>query len=297
MTNDPLVSVIIPTWGRAELVRRAIESVRQQTYRNVEILVVDDASPDETRDVVKRIADARIRYIRHEETRGAPAARNSGIRAAEGEYIAFLDDDDEWREDKLKRQFTVIDQYYAVLSGVLVNGKYPRVIGTREVTLADLQKGNRYPPSTLLVRTSAIREVLFDESLREGEDWDVYIRLAKRYRIGYIPEPLVFLNDGVHRRVTNEVRNQPVSELEKRMAMLIKHREFFSAYWFRYHMASIILTYIMARSGKWRQLRYAVGKCGVLPVLGVLVAKVARAIRRLGADVENAVLVRDRSKE
>ena len=296
MTNKLLVSVIIPTYNRAALVPRAIESVRRQTYRNLEILVVDDGSPDDTEDVVRRIVDPRIRYIRHEKNRGLPAVRNTGIRVAEGKYLAFLDDDDEWKEDKLEKQLSVIGPYDAVLTGALVNGKYLRLHGKHEVTLEDLRKGNSFPPSTLLVKTSVIRDVLFDENLRQGEDWDAYIRLAQRYRIGYIREPLLLLSDGSHQRMTNEVKNQPLSELDKRMVMLIKHQDFFGRYWFRRHMASIILTYIRTRSGKLRQLRYAMYRCGVLPVLGALTAKMMRALRRMRADVQYGLFPRNCSR-
>lgn len=295
MTNKPLVSVIIPTCKRASLVSRAIESARRQTYENLEILVVDDGSPDNTEEVVKGIADSRIRYIRHEQSRGAPAVRNTGIQAAEGMYVAFLDDDDEWREDKLERQLSYIGAYDAVLTGALVNGKYLRLHGKREITLDDLRKGNNFPPSTLVAKTSVMRKVPFDEGLRQGEDWDVYIRLAQRYRIGYVSEPLLLLSDGSHQRVTNEARNKPLTELEKRMAMLIKHKDFFGKYWFRRHTASVILTYIRARSGKLRQLRYAIDRCGVFPVLAVLTAKVSRALRRIGADVKNGLPARKHS--
>src|SRR6266566_844385 len=103
-----LITVIIPTYRRAALVPNAIHSAQRQTYRNIEILVVDDGSPDDTTDVVQNIHDVRLRYIRHDVNRGLPAARNTGIRGAAGDYIAFLDDDDEWREDKLERQLKVI---------------------------------------------------------------------------------------------------------------------------------------------------------------------------------------------
>lgn len=292
MSSESLVSVIIPTYKRAALVPRAIESVRRQTYQNLEILVVDDGSPDNTEDVVKRIVDSRIRYIRHEKNRGLPAVRNTGIRAAGGKYVAFLDDDDEWKEDKLEKQLRVIGQYDAVLAGALVNGKYLTSHGKPEVTLEDLRKGNSFPPSTLLVKTAVIRDVWFDEDLRQGEDWDAYIRLAQRYRIGYVREPLLLLSDGSHQRMTNEAKNQPLSELDKRMVMLVKHKDFFGAYWFRRHMASVILTYMRARRGKLRQVRYAIHRCGVFPVIGVLAAKATRALQRVRADVQHGRLGR-----
>lgn len=285
MNAEPLVSVIIPTYRRAALVPRAIESVRRQTYRNLEILVVDDASPDDTREVVESIADTRLRYIRHDKNKGLPAVRNTGIRSARGEYIAFLDDDDEWKEEKLEKQLDAIGSFDAVLTGALVDGRYLKSHGGSEVTLNDLRRGNNFPPSTLMVKASAIREVWFDEDLRQGEDWDAYIRLAQRHRIGYVNEPLLLLSDGSHQRMTNEARNLSLPELEKRMTMLVKHRDFFGDYWFRRHTAGVILSYIRVRTGRLRQIRYAIRRCGALPVLGTLGSKIARGFRRIIADV------------
>ena len=108
MNKNPTVSVIIPTYNRAHLVDRAIQSVLNQTYKDFELIIVDDGSTDNTEDIIKEFQkkDERIKYIRHEENRGGSAARNTGIKAAKGEYIAFLDSDDEWLPIKLGRQIS-----------------------------------------------------------------------------------------------------------------------------------------------------------------------------------------------
>ncbi|MFC6990634.1 glycosyltransferase family 2 protein [Haladaptatus sp. GCM10025707] len=92
----PTVSVVIPTYNRSEEVTHAIDSVLAQTYDDFELLVVDDGSTDDTEEVVTSYDDDRVKFIEHEENQGAPAARNTGIEHAEGEYVAFLDSDDEW---------------------------------------------------------------------------------------------------------------------------------------------------------------------------------------------------------
>ena len=283
MTEKPLVSVVIATYKRSGLVPRAIESVRKQTYRNVEILVVDDGSPDNTRAVVESIPDDRIRYIRHEKNKGLPAARNTGIRAAQGEYIAFLDDDDEWREHKLERQLQAIEHYDAVVCGALINGR-PRSVHDRpDVTLDDLR--NYIPdPSGLLVKASVIRDLLFDESLREGEDWDAFIRIAQRHTIGFIEEPLVLYNDGGHQRMTNEATDQTGPELEKDTAVLDKHRHLFGEKWFRYHLARKLTSHIHSRRNKLHCIGYAVRRCGIVPVAAVMADKIRRQIRALTVD-------------
>jgi glycosyltransferase involved in cell wall biosynthesis len=101
--KNPKVSVIIPTYNRAEYLGRSIQSVLNQTYQDFELIIVDDGSTDNTRDIVAQFHDKRLNYIRHETNLGVAAARNSGVRAARGIYLAFQDSDDEWLEQLICR--------------------------------------------------------------------------------------------------------------------------------------------------------------------------------------------------
>ena len=107
---NPKVSVVVTTYNRAALLPRAIRSVLAQTYEDYELIIVDDCSTDDTPDVIRTFVDSRIRVVRHAENTGQSAAINTGIRLARGEYIAFLDDDDEWVESKLLRQVRALDE-------------------------------------------------------------------------------------------------------------------------------------------------------------------------------------------
>ncbi|WP_169924013.1 glycosyltransferase family 2 protein [Sulfurifustis variabilis] len=276
---DALVTVVIPTYNRAALLPKAIASVLRQTHARFEIVVVDDGSTDATATVVSSLQDPRIRYVRHERNRGLPAARNTGIRAARGEYVAFIDDDDEWREDKLERQLQVIGRYDAVLATGVADGYPLRIHRRPEISLDDLRKGS-FNPSSLLAKTSVLRDVMFDESLRQGEDWDAFIRIGKRYSIGWLPEPLLIYNEGSHVRMTNEAKTTSVTELERRMAVLRKHREFFGERWYEYHVADNLLSYIATRADRLSCVRYAIRRCGVLPVATVLADKTRRFVVR-----------------
>src|SRR6056297_1399486 len=100
----PTVSVIVPTYNRADSLPRTIDSVLAQTHDDLELVVVDDASTDDTETVVERYEDDRVTYLEHATNRGGSAARNTGIRASDGDYVAFLDSDDEWHPEKLERQ-------------------------------------------------------------------------------------------------------------------------------------------------------------------------------------------------
>lgn len=104
LNEKPTVSVILPTYNRAHLVGRAIQSVLDQMYQDFEIIVVDDGSGDNTEEIINGFTDTRIRYVKHQKNKGGSAARNTGIKLAKGKYIAFQDSDDEWLPDKLEKQ-------------------------------------------------------------------------------------------------------------------------------------------------------------------------------------------------
>jgi glycosyltransferase involved in cell wall biosynthesis len=276
---SPEVSVVIATYNRAILLPRAIQSVFRQSYQDFEIIIVDDCSSDNTREVVLSMCDPRIRYIRHNANRG-PAGRNTGITAARGQYIAFLDDDDEWRQDKLEKQLKVAETSDAVVSGALINKNRVKLHRKPFVTLHDLRKGNEFSPSSLLARASVFANLRFDENLRQGEDWDALIRIAGRFSIGYVAEPLLFYNDGSHTRMTSEAKNLPIAELETRMRVLYKHRDFFGPFWFKHHVAMTLLSYFFYRDKKVAQLFHAIRQCGFLPVICAFGTKIMRRLRR-----------------
>ena len=125
IANGLLVSVIIPTYNRADVVKRAINSAQLQTYKNLEIIVVDDASVDNTAEVVKSIIDHRLNYICHRTNLGGSEARNTGIKQAQGQYIAFLDSDDVWLADKLMAQLEAIAPH-ASQSNIVCYGQFQK---------------------------------------------------------------------------------------------------------------------------------------------------------------------------
>lgn len=276
----PLISVVIPTYRRSHIVGAAIDCALAQTHRELEVLIVDDGSPDDTEAVVRRYADrdARVRYVRHATNKGLPAARNTGIHAARGRYIAFLDDDDRWHPRKLERQLHTMQSADAMLCIAVANGRPLRRLRGTRVTLDDLRRGS-FDPSSLLAKTEVLRDVLFDETLREGEDWDAFIRIGQKYSIGWLPEPLLLYNDGDHTRMTSEAKTFTPLELERRTATLTKHRQFFGEWWYRYHLAAALMPYISSRPRKLRHVVHAVQRCGVWAVGAVFAAKAQRYLR------------------
>ncbi|PWT85604.1 MAG: glycosyl transferase [Acidobacteria bacterium] len=197
----PRVTVILPTHNRASLLPRAINSVLAQTFTDFELLVIDDASNDASAQLIRGFSDPRIIYIRHEVNRGEAESRNTGIRHARGEYIAYLDDDDEWVPIKLDKQVKVLDSSPPE-TGVVYTGcdhielGTGRKVGTRKVSrrgrvLEHLLRENFLPGPTALVRKKCFQEVgEYDSTVRYGPDWEMWIRIARYFDFEVIPEPL-----------------------------------------------------------------------------------------------------------
>ncbi len=199
----PKVSVVIPTYNRPEFLASAIASVLNQTFQDFEIIVVDDASTDETPEVVDSFKDSKIKYIRHEINKGGSAARNTGIKASSSEYIAFLDDDDEWLPEKLKKQVEILDNCPQKVGGVYtgflkIDKASEKIIGQsiplgKGSFIDDLIKDNRIgTTSTHLLRRECFQKVgLFDENLPSSQDFDMWVRLSREFHFEFIKEPLV----------------------------------------------------------------------------------------------------------
>lgn len=213
----PLVSVVIPTYNRAHLLPAAIESVRRQTFRDLEIIVVDDASADDTDAVVHGIGDRRVRYFRHDENRGGGAARNTGIARARGAYIAFLDSDDRWLSEKLALQlkrFEGAPQSLGVVYTAFRKANWRRQPVVAEdpgnLTHRLLVRNVVGSTSTPLIRTDCLKQCGgFDETLPSCQDWDLWIRLSGKWRFDYIPTPLVSYH---HQSVSISMNRRAVVE-------------------------------------------------------------------------------------
>lgn len=209
MTTDeprnPKVTVIIPTYNRANQMVRSISSVLGQTYGDFELIIVDDASSDNTAEIMASFDDERVKCIRREQNGGAAAARNTGIRAATGEFVAFNDSDDEWLPDKLERQmevFEIVPSKVGVVycdSWLVHNGKEgllraPNIMPEDGMVFRRALAGHVYG---IGVQTAIFRKEcfeiagLFDENLRVEEDSEFFIRVCKHYCLYHISVPLV----------------------------------------------------------------------------------------------------------
>jgi glycosyltransferase involved in cell wall biosynthesis len=227
--RDPLVTVVIPTRNRCHLLPRALRSVLRQTVRELELVVVDDASSDGTRELVEGLSDDRVRLARHRLRRGASAARNTGIRLARGEYVAFLDDDDQWLPGKLAQQLELIEGAPPEL-GVVYGGYHVasqrsrRVVATslppeRPLGHSDFLDSTGFMTSIPLIRRRCLEEVgLFDEELPGCQDVDLWIRLAERFAFQAVPGVLAIHN--IHGR---QISTNLKAKIRAKEMVLLKH--------------------------------------------------------------------------
>lgn len=209
--DERYVSIILPTYNRAHSIMKSIDSILCQTYPYWELLVIDDGSTDNTKDLVAEIAasDTRVRYYKRAQNMGASAARNEGIRKSKYEYIAFQDSDDIWKADKLEKQMKIFVNkpetglVYCSYEGVRFDGTKVVVPDFSEGVhnlqgnmYKRLLSGNVIGGPTVVIRKGCLEKCqvqgqFFDESLTCLEDWELFLRIAKEFEVGFVAESLL----------------------------------------------------------------------------------------------------------
>ena len=264
------VSVILPTYNRGSTIRRAVASVLKQTFEDLELIIVDDGSTDDTLQFLRSIDDPRVKIVALATNRGLGAARNAGIAEATSPYLAFQDSDDEWLVTFLERQLAILEsaapEFGACHCGKIQYGRDDqRNFGKRRAAyMPDLARpiveGDLYKEvlkhaivstQTLVVRTELIRQVGgFDESLRIGLDWELSTRLTQITKYKFIDEPLVMtflMPDSVsHRRLAGAYTLQQI--LDKNAATYQQDARLHSE-----KLVDMARTY--QKAGQWKNAR------------------------------------------
>jgi glycosyltransferase involved in cell wall biosynthesis len=261
-SRTDLISVVIPTKNRAQRLVKAIVSAQQQIGVTLEILIVDDASTDNTEEVVRSLADndGRIKYLRHHQSAGGGAARNTGIECAEGTLVAFLDDDDEWYENKLKLQLELLKNdplAVAASSSFFLSrsGKSDQLItitppGDRQQLLRLNHLGGA---SVCLAWRKILIDIRgLDPLLRSSQDWDLWLKLHKKGSIVVAQEPLVkyYVHNGI--RITGNLEN----EYQGRKGIFFRYRKEMNSET-RKHTLAMLIFYraIIYDQPLWRRIR------------------------------------------
>jgi glycosyltransferase involved in cell wall biosynthesis len=212
--TNPLVSCIIPTKNRPFLVTRAIQSVLGQSYHNIEIIVIDDSTNDETQKALTSLG-GQIRYIKNERSRGAPYSRNIGLNEARGDAVTFLDDDDLWLPKKIELQLEHMQRFPIVSCNYIriIKGRKEYVRKPPVVSFENMLYYNYLGScSFLMFDASAINECFFDETLAAGQDWDIVLSVMRKKNIrevGIVDSYLVEYDDGLHERISTTMGTGP----------------------------------------------------------------------------------------
>lgn len=260
----PTVSIIIPCYNGGDTISRAIESIFNQTYQDFEIIVINDSSTDNSEEVALRYQkkDKRIRYIKHDFNRGASAARNTGIKNSLGKFIAFLDADDEWFNEKLQKQVEFFKKNKDESLGVIYCGMIsvnehgrksywmPRIKGD---ILIELLKRNVVlggMSSCLIKKVVFDKCGLFDESekMQNNEDYELFLRIAQNSKFNFLEEYLVkcyFSKEGVTYETTI---SNPIKGVSTSLYILEKHKLLYIKYPIAYsnHLKYIGIQYLWA---------------------------------------------------
>jgi glycosyltransferase involved in cell wall biosynthesis len=223
------VSVVIPAFNRVDDIGRALDSVLAQTFQDFEIVVVDDGSTDGSAAFVESRGSAKVRLIRLPDNRGAAAARNTGVAAAAGRYVAFLDSDDTWEPVKLALQVTALERaaapFLACSTDFYLWHEGRRTLVRTGLTPARFRKDILFgcsisPGSTLMVARDAFAQVgPFNESLRRLEDWDWLLRYVEHGEMLFVPQPLA----NVHLASVDVPRAHPDPVLQAIYAIRAEH--------------------------------------------------------------------------
>jgi glycosyltransferase involved in cell wall biosynthesis len=248
------VSVIIRAYNRGYIIAEAIDSVLQQSHSDVEIVVVDDGSTDNTQQVVQGFQSDKLRYIGHQQNLGVGVACNTGIAASTGEAVALLDSDDLWAPDKLEKQVRLLSAHPevgAVFCDVRIQGamefipSLARFVKAFPVPIRRFSEGAEYAfslrqmylclledvpikPSAILMRRDAVMQAGQFREVRSGEDWDFFLRLSRNSRFGYIDEVLVTqrnLGDSVYDRYRNDDKIFLIAALTEEKSAVKDDRE------------------------------------------------------------------------
>lgn len=238
--EEKYVSIVLPTYNRAHSILKSVESILRQTYPYWELLVIDDGSTDNTKEIIADIAasDTRVRYFGQLQNRGVSAARNEGIRLAQYEYIAFQDSDDIWKEDKLQKQMRIFEDnpevgmVYCSYEGIKADGTRV-VVPDVSVGVQNLQGrmydrlllGNVIGGPTAVIRKDCLEKCqvegqYFDENLTCLEDWELFLRIARHSELGFAAEPL--LTADIHE---GGVSSRVGGYFHARCVMVARHKE------------------------------------------------------------------------
>lgn len=224
---NPLVSVIIPTYNRSNFLKRAVKSALNQTIKDIEIIVADDSSTDDTSKVAASFTDKRVRYyLKKTLPKGGAATINFGAKKAKGKYVAILDDDDEWLKNKLEEQLKVFERNKKIIlvhtGDYLIEGKTKRLNKLKKISGKVSWKDFMFKgltTSTVMIKRSVLKHELFDEKLKCAYDREFFMRISKYGVFGFCDKPLI--NYTIH---PGNISSKNRAKIESEIYFIKKHK-------------------------------------------------------------------------
>ena len=262
------ISVVITTYNRPDCLLEALDGVRNQLLLPYEIIIIDDNSSQSYETAMPAINALGARYLKQNVSCGANKARNLGVEYSKGDVIAFLDDDDIWLPEYLTTLYGLYKAGAdAVVSGFKQLGKEEVVVVNNDdvVTKKSLLRGNTYcGMSGFSAKRQLLLENTFDESLNNGQDWDMYVRL---FQLGVsfvnVPEPIFLYRFQNEDGIGAKVRKMKPTDIDKRLGSAYKHKVFLGDYWFKKRVCEQILFSLKHKNEKSRWIILALKMAGV----------------------------------
>lgn len=230
MVKKDLISVIIPTYNRDKLIKDSVNSVLNQTYDNIEVIIVDDGSTDKTEKVIKKIKDKRIKYIKLDKNYGSAYAKNVGIKTATGTYITFQDSDDYYHPRKIEEQYKNITKNKTDFDFCKIKlvDKEPVVVPSKKQDikikqkkyLDELSNGNYISTQAIFAKKEVFDKIQFDDKIPRLQDFDLVLRIIPNVKVSYTEKVLVDLY-----RQTDSISNSNEKLTKAIFRMLSKHYE------------------------------------------------------------------------
>ena len=242
--NNPLVSIIIPTYNRWKYIEKAINSCLNQSYKNIEILVIDDCSDDNTKEVVTSIWSNRVKYFINDKNSWAPYSRNRWIKLSKWDFINFLDDDDELLVNKIELQLNKfnesdIDNLWVVTCDIEYrrsDNKGVKENRKKWFIYRDLLKWYCvYWTLSMLIKKEVFNKVLFDEKLQSWQEYDLMIQISKIWWYDYVDTILVLVNES-----ENQISFNFRKKIDWTRYLFKKYNKEFKNKWYKFYLYNIL---------------------------------------------------------